>query len=496
MMGASQRAAHESWWGVGTENVDPFDPDAWPMPALALELEALATEVPRRDRSTDAAAWVVDRASEGAATRDLCEAALWVGLRNARSEGRGPAGLVTHSVLAAHASDAIGSLAAADGDDGRVATLAAAQLCAYTAGSYRGGINDPKEGPSRLGWYGHELEGARDPVEGFLDAAASGETELTDHAWLHAAHHDPVAAEAALVSAGAAGYHLNEHKIIYPAQLRAWIGEDAALSAVLFRAAARYAGTPLQDWDLAQSRRADAAVRAEMLADSPASRTQDHDDARVSVVATGIAQTPANEIEPLLVGSLQDGLSPEELVAAVSLVSAARLADTTFDAADPSAPVAALHACTGANAVRRCLDRAGEDPLRFELALCATRSPNLRRLAPIAELSVPPSDGGALEDLLASLADGDPDGAADAASAIPPDDADATEAAWQAVAAAAVTDQWMLLHATKLAVAMHEDFAHSTHPARIWFLAAAARVAAHATLVDQPLATAVVARAS
>jgi hypothetical protein len=479
--------------GVGTDNVDPFDPDAWPMPALALELEALATEVPRRDRSGDAAAWVVDRVGDGVATRDLCEAALWVGLRNARSEGRGPAGLVTHSVLAAHASDAIGSLADGDGD-GRSATLAAAQLCAYTAGSYRGGINDPKEGPSRLGWYGHELDGAGDPVEGFLDAAASGETELTDHAWLHAAHHDPVAAEAALVSAGAAGYHLNEHKIIYPAQLRAWIGDDAALSAVLFRAAARYAGNPLQDWDLAQSRRADAAVLAEMLADAATSGQRIHDDARVSVVATGIAQTPPNELEPLLVGSLQDGLSPEELVAAVSLVSAARLADTTFDAADPSSPVAALHACTGANAVRRCLDRAQQDPLRFELALCATRSPNARRLAPVAELSVPPSDGGALEDLLGSLTDGDPDGAADAASAIPPDDADATTAAWRAVANAAVTDQWMLLHATKLVVAMHEEFEQSAHPARIWFLAAAARVAAHTTLVDQPLATSVIAR--
>ncbi|MFN7150878.1 MAG: hypothetical protein ACK4V6_15545, partial [Microthrixaceae bacterium] len=202
----------------------------------------------------------------------------------------------------------------------------------------------------------------------------------------------------------------------------------------------------------------------------------------------GIAQTPSNELEPLLVGSLQDGLSPEELVAAVSLVSAARLADTTFDASDPSAPVAALHACTGANAVRRCLERARDAPLRYELALCATRSPNARRLAPVAELSVPPSDGGALEDLLASLVDGDPDGAADAASAIPPDDAEGTATAWRAVAAAAVTDQWMLLHATKLVVAMHEDFEHSTHPARIWFLAAAARVAAHASMFDQPLA--------
>jgi hypothetical protein len=459
------------------------------MPAMALELEALATEIPRRDRSGEAASWVVDRAGDGVPTRDLCEAALWVGLRNARGEGRGPGGLVTHSVLAAHASDAIASLAADDEDEReRIATLAALQLCAYTAGAYRGGVNDPKEGPSRLGWFDHHLDGDGDPVDRFLAAAASGETELADHAWLHAAHHDPLAAEAALVSAGAGGYHLNEHKVIYPAQLRAWIGDGAPLSPVLFRAAARYAGNPLQDWDLAQSRRADAAVLAEMLAEDVPDGPHEHDDARVSVVATGIAQTPSNELEPLLVGSLQDGLSPEELVAAVSLVSAARLADTTFDASDRSAPVAALHACTGASALRRCLQRAQESPLRYELALCATRSPNARRLAPVAELSVPPSDGGALEDLLASLVDGDPDGAADAASAIPPDDVEATAIAWRAVAAAAVTDQWMLLHATKLVVAMHEDFEHSAHPARIWFLAAAARVAAHASMFDQPLA--------
>jgi hypothetical protein len=46
----------------------------------------------------------------------------------------------------------------------------------------------------------------------------------------------------------------------------------------------------------------------------------------------------------------------------------------------------------------------------------------------------------------------------------------------------------MVTHAVKHVVAMHEDFHHSSHPARAWFLAAAARSAAHATAVDQPVA--------
>ena len=106
----------------------------------------------------------------------------------------------------------------------------------------------------------------------------------------------------------------------------------------------------------------------------------------------------------------------------------------------------------------------------------------------MAELTVPPFDDGALDDLHDALADGDPDAAAEAASAIPPDDDDAVDAAWSALARTAARDQWMVTHAVKHVVAMHEDFHHSAHPARAWFLAAAARTAAHAAAVDQPLA--------
>jgi hypothetical protein len=269
--------------------VDPFDDTSWDLPPLALELEALAVAAPRGpggDHATRAVDWACAHLRDGADPRSLCEAALWCGLRNGRTEGRGPYGLVTHAVLAAHASAALGALAI--GDDGRTAALAAVGLCAYTAGAYRGGVNDPAEGPSRLAWF-EPTDLGDDPVEAFLELAGSGETDLVDHAWLAAAAADPVAAEQALISAAAAGYQLNEHKLVYPAQLRAWAGDDAPLHPTLWRAAARYAGNHLQSPGTAESRRADAAALAEMV-DAPAP-DGDHDLARVSVVATGIART-------------------------------------------------------------------------------------------------------------------------------------------------------------------------------------------------------------
>lgn len=463
---------------------DPFDVASWGLPPLALELETLATTGPRgaADAAARAVEWACAHLRGGVAPRSLCEAAMWCGLRNGRTEGRGPFGLVTHAVLAAHASATIGTLTA---DGTLTAALAAVQLCAYTAGTYRGGVNDPAEGPSRLAWF-EPIDRGTDPVAAFLELAGTGETDLVDHAWLAAAAADPVAAEQALVSAAAGGYQLNEHKLVYPAQLRAWLGDDAELDPVLFRAAARYAGNHLQSTDLSESRRADAAALAEMVdAGIP---DGEHDLERVSVVATGIARTAPHDLAPLLLGSLQDELAPEDLVLAVALVTAARFADTSFDADDPVSPVGPIHACTGTNAVRRCLERARSDDLRFELALCAPDSPTARRLARIGELTVPPFDDGAIDDLRAALDDGDPDAAAEAASAVPTEDTAAVAAAWSAVATAAVTDQWMVTHAVKHTVAMHEDFHQSAHPARAWFLATAARTAAHATAVDQPLA--------
>lgn len=479
---------------------DPFEAASWRLPPLAEELEQLVCALPRRSRADEAADWAVRVHAEGSPVRAICEAAMWVGLRNTRAEGRGPHGLVSHAVLAADSAARIGH-------DQRSAVLAAAQLCAYTAGDHRGGANDVKEGPTRLGWFaparehpgptdsaGDDPADATDLAAELLDAAARGEVELSDHLWLAAVETDPVAAEHALLSAAAAGYHLNEHKLIHPAQLLGWARPDGSPDPVLFRAAARYAGNHLQDGDRAAERRADAAALAELCREEGADDGAQGalplggDDERVSVVATGIARTAAADLAPLVIGSLQDGLAPGDLIAAVALVDAARYADTSFDPGDVGAPVGPVHANTGINALRRCLGRARTRELAFELALCATESPNAAGLVCVAELSVPPWDDGALDDLLDALTEGDPDAAAEAASAVPVQDGHACRSAWAAIVDAAVTDQWMVLHALKHVVALRDDFDSSTHPARAWFLAAAARTAAHARAVEQPLA--------
>lgn len=456
---------------------DPFDVHTWPLPPLAVQLDAVLTEIPRGDRSAPALEWAAARLGEGVTPTQLCEAALWCGLRSTRTEGRGPHGLVGHAVLAAASTRDL------PGDERSRAT-AAALLVAYTAGAYRGGANDPAEGPSQLAWF-EPAEAGPDPVTVFVEAAERGECDLADHAWLAAAAADPVAAEQALVSLGAGGYPLNEHKLVYPAQLRAWLGDDRPVDPVLFRAAARYVGNHLQHHG-AEERRADAATLAEMV-DAPVA-DGDFDLERVSLVANGLAMTPHGAVAALVIGSLQDELDPQDLVLAIALLTAARHAATPFDPTDPLAPVAAVHAGTGTAAVASCLERARDDALRFELALCAPLSPTASRLAAVEELVVAPHDDGALDDLRDALEAGDPDGAADAASAVPVDDASAVEAAWAAVAATAARDQWMVTHAVKHTVAMHRDFHRSAHPARGWFLAAAARTAAHAATVDQPLA--------
>lgn len=465
---------------------DPFDRGRWSLPHLAVELEDLAARARPPFESVHPAGvdWAVDHLLDGVTPRELCEAAMWVGLRRCRTEGRGPLGLVTHSVLGAAACASVPT------DDPVVAATAAVQHVAYTVGSYRGGANDDREGPHVLGWYDPD-DASGDPVERFLEAAGAGECDLADHCWLSAVAADADRAEQALVSAGAAGYHLNEHKLVYPAQLRAWVGDGAPLDPVLFRAAARYAGNHLQDPLRAESRRADAAALA-IEADERGGGVGPRGDLeRVSVVATGIARTNPKDLTPLLMGSLSEGLAPEDLVHAVSLVGAARFASTTFD---HRGPVGALHSGTGTNAVRRCLERAASPESRYELAICSTESPRALHLAPLGELSTPHSDDEALEDMVAAIRGGDPDAAAEAASAVPVDDGAAVERAWAVVFAAVVRDQWMLLHGIKHAVAMHEDFGASGHPARIWYLAAAARTAAHAAAAEQPVAAEVARR--
>jgi hypothetical protein len=220
---------------------------------------------------------------------------------------------------------------------------------------------------------------------------------------------------------------------------------------------------------------------------------------RLTALATGLARTPRPTLAPLLLASLEDGLPPEDLVDAVALVHAAAFAITPLrdhrepgpatQSGDADRPLlsVALRACTGADAVQRCLARAEFPELRYELALWSTESSAGALLEPIGELWVPPSDDGGLDDLRDALADGDPDAAAEAATAVAPDDPDACDAAWQAVRGASASDQWQGLQLLVQVQALQRGFGGTDHPARIWFLAAAARAAAHATACDQPV---------
>ena len=378
-------------------------------------------------------------------------------------------------MLAAHASAASAPWPAGGT---LTAALAAVRLCAYTAGTYRGGVNDPAEGPRGLAWF-EPTDLGPDPVAAFLELAGSGETDLVDHAWL---------APRPLTRSPPSRPSSRPLPRATSSTSTSWSTRHSCArgSATTLRwtrcCSAPPPATPATTSSHPTPRDppADAAALAEMV-DAGHHRRRPRPRAGLG---GGDRHRPdtAPELSPLLLGSLQDELAPEDLVLAVALVTAARFADTSFDPADPVSPVGPIHACTGANAIRRCLERARSDELRFELALCAPESPTARGLAAIGELSVPPFDDGAVEDLRDALADGDPDAAAEAASAVPPEDADVSAGAWAAVAAAAATDQWMVTHAVKHVVAMHEDFHHSAHPARAWFLAAAARSAAHANV--------------
>lgn len=331
-----------------------------------------------------------------------------------------------------------------------------------------------------------------DPFHGYLDAALDGDVRRAEAAWRAAAALDPVVAAQLLISSGAAGYHLDETRLVLPAEVSAWPG-SAATSAVVARSTATRLAAAPQDRDHASMRRADAAVLAEdAMERSPETlgRLVRAGHERLSILATGIALTAREDLAPLLLASLEDGLAPEDVADAIALLRASAMAITDLGA-DPDRTTRALQACAGADAVQRCMSIADAGDLRYELALCATEGPSTDALEPVAELWIPPFDDGALEDLLVALEEGDAEAAAEAASAVPPDDPATVDAAWQALAALAVTDPSPALTAMTHVVAMERGFRTSAHPARIWFLAAAARVAAEVGSVERPIAASV-----
>jgi len=500
------------------------------------------------DPAAAAAAWACDTMAAGATPAEICAAAHALALRRATQTDAaaaaangvpGAPSVLLDAVCAAASCttlhgepDAdVGAPADADGlssddgpddreqDDGSstsagagtdrlaIARLAAVQLVAHTATAAP--VTTLGAAAGSLSVSRHPVDVLRalatdDPVEEFLTGALAGETRVSAARWDAAVAADPAAAEDALISVAVAAFALDERRLIHAAQARAWLG-DAPAGADVFRIAAVLASSGSLDLELTERRVAEAAV----LAADAVERAPDslgrlprvgHD--RLTSLATGLARTPHETLAPLLLASLEEGLPPEDLVDAVALVHAAAFAitpvavplggadDESVDHRTESGPPLlsdAVLACTGAAALQRCMARAEFPELRYELALWATDSRAAAVLEPIGELWVPPSDDGGLDDLCEALGDGDPDAAAEAATAVPPGDRAATDAAWAAVRRAAATDQWSGLQIAMQVHAMARGFAGTDHPARIWFLAAAARAAGHATACDQPV---------
>ena len=445
---------------------------SWDPEPLSVELEGIDPD--------DLVDWALDRLDDGVTPEELCTAAMSAGLRRTRPEGRGPHGSVSSSVIAAKAMIDVGRR------QPTLAALAAVQHVAYTAGTTAGGFNSPHEGPFRLEWFmAGDLDDEDEdggPSEAFVEAALIGECDLADHHWMAAATTDPSRAEAALWSAAVAGYHLSEHKLIAPDELLGWSTIDGrAPDPVVLRAAARYAANHLQDFGRAVQRRADARALA---AEVDPGDSGDPD--RIGVVATGLARTDHRHLGTLVFGSLADGLAPDDLAQAVSLVTAARYALTIDQEGIDS--FTAMQANAGIHAVRAGLSRLDTAQVQYELALASVESPSTMQLDPVDELYAPPTDDGALDDLVGAIEAGDPDGASEAGTAIRVEHAGDVDAAWSAIRAAAVADETRHLAAVRHVVGLEDDFRASTHPCRGWYLAAAARTAGRSAGTEQVIA--------
>jgi hypothetical protein len=498
---------------------------------LAAELDDLVATTSGQcdDHAVEAAVvWAATRLREGSAPTELRDAALRTCLRAAEAcpERSLPAEVaaigarrstpviapVPDGADAAALDDSIDTHAGAiDELATRGAQLAAVQ-CVAAAVTWRRGLVDAEHPPdgsaARNSDAAGESDAARDsddtawidldepdPVGQFMDGALRAELAAADARWRAAARSDPEAALDALVSIAASGYHHDEHTMRLSAHLRRWadgLARDEPPDPMVFTVAARHASRRAEDATARDRRlRAEAmAFDALDLAPADLGRVPRGGHGLVTSVGTGLARTPTETRAALLHASLDGGLSPEDLVEAVALLAACAYAGTSFDDDESGRAdrAAAMGSCTGALALAHHLERTHSPGLRYELALCSIHSPGARCTEPAFELWVPPSDDAGLEDLRAALVDGDPDAAADAATAVSLDDAASADAAWSAVIATAARDQWHGVGTLEHVEAAHRACTSTDHPARIWYLAAAARSAAYGAAAPQPLA--------
>ena len=467
--------------------VEPKNPEV-----LHRELAAFLLDSPAVTEEATAARavrWACERLASGYSPRDLGLAVTAVVAQAQPPDTESVAALLVAATaclgLADRQENSIREGAATDAESAKIAVALLVSLAATT---FRSGHATQVVLPNH---HDHPASALADFWQATSDAAST----QAARSWLRLAEMDASEAHNAIVSAASTRFYVNEQLLIMTASVAA-SGLDTAIHQQLSCGLAQQIALQAIDEEFAFDQR----MQAQLLADQAQSRSletagrfEPSTHARLTALGTGIAQTPAEQLAPLLLASLEDGLDPADLVDTFALLRAAAYAVTSIDAvsghegANPQIQ-SALTACIAADALQLCMRSTQSLSLRYELALAAPLSPSASSLDSVGELWVPPFDSSGLADTLLALADADPDSAAEAATAIPPQDHESTNQAWLAIRRVVAADSSLQMQPLAQVTALERGFRSTDHPARIWFLAAAARTAAHSRSHAEPLA--------
>ncbi|CAB4759383.1 unannotated protein [freshwater metagenome] len=483
----------------GVDSAEQYVADDLLQEQLA-RLFLMPAEPTQEDRGPLAVRWACERLAAGNSPRELGNAVIAEAARahsplsDNTGHGAGPANVsallaaATCSVeLAERHENSIRQAAATDTESARVSAVLVVALAATTFGSAQ-----PKQAllPNR-----HEHPSTA--LADFWQATSEGKSTQAARSWLQLAEMDSTEAHNALLSAAATRFCVDEQPLILAALLSLSTPPRELRHQLLAGVVEQIAKLEI-DEELALDQRMQAQFLAEDAQNrSPQTegRLERASNERLSALATGIARTPQEQLEPLLLASLEEGLSPEDLADTLALLRAAAFSVTSsgqnsshsdHNQADykqvEQVEHVALRACIAADAVRLCMATTLPLSLRYELALAAPTSPAAGILAPLAELWVPPFDSSGLADTLLALGEADPEASAEAATAIDPLDHESTDTAWCAIRRATASDCSLRMQRLVQVTALERGFRASSHPAKIWFLSAAARTAANSRL--------------
>lgn len=467
--------------------VEPKNPEV-----LHRELAAFLLDSPAVTEEATAARavrWACERLASGYSSRDLALAVTAVVAQAQPPDTQSVAALLVAATACLGLADRQeNSIREGASTDAESAKIAVALLVSLAATTFRSGHATQVVLPNH---HDHPASALADFWQATSDAAST----QAARSWLRLAEMDASEAHNAIVSAASTRFYVNEQLLIMTASVAA-SGLDTAIHQQLSCGLAQQIALQAIDEEFAFDQR----MQAQLLADQAQSRSletagrfEPSTHARLTALGTGIAQTPAEQLAPLLLASLEDGLDPADLVDTFALLRAAAYAVTSIDAvsghegANPQIQ-SALTACIAADALQLCMTSTQSLSLRYELALAAPLSPSASSLDSVGELWVPPFDSSGLADTLLALADADPDSAAEAATAIPPQDHESTNQAWLAIRRVVAADSSLQMQPLAQVAALERGFRTTDHPARIWFLAAAARTAAHSRSHAEPLA--------